>query len=222
MKGKGDFMKKKLLSSVIVGTMALTLGALFSTPAFAGCPAKGPCEKKCEKQVQPPKCHKPMSPEERAAAREAKKAEFEERLQLTESQKAQLEKIKADEKKALAPYREKIEKERAKIDELFEKEKAIRMDSMKKFEATLTAEQKAELEKIKAEVKEEMEKMGPRGPKMGPRGPHHPDFGKKPVCPPDCKCGCHNPGAAEPADCNCPCHKDAALADKNAETPAEK
>lgn len=195
-------MKKTLLTTLMAGTMALTLSALFSVPAMAACPVKAqtPCAKKCDKPAPPMECKKPMSPEERAKMREARKADFEARLQLTESQKAQLEKIKADEKKALAPYKEKIAKERAKMNELFEKERAIRTESMKKFEATLTADQKAELEKIKEEMKAEMEQMGPRGP-------HHPKFGPKLVCPPDCGCSCHDAKAKEPADCNCPCHK---------------
>ena len=120
-------MQKTLLTTLMAGTMALTLSALFSVPAMAACPVKAqtPCAKKCDKPAPPMECKKTMSPEERAKMREARKADFEARLQLTESQKAQLEKIKADEKKALAPYKEKIAKERAKMNELFEKERAI-------------------------------------------------------------------------------------------------
>lgn len=203
-------MKKTLFSTLMTGVMALTLCSLCSAPAFASCPvkAKATCQKKCDKPAPPMECNKPMSHEEHAQMREAKKAEFEARLKLTETQKAQLEKIKADEKKALAPYKAKIEKEQAKIDELFEKEKEIRMESMKKFEATLTSEQTAELNKIKEEMREEMEKMAPKGPHF--MGPHHPKFGPKPECPSKCECGCHNPEAkkAEPADCSCPCHKE--------------
>lgn len=203
-------MKKTLFTALMTGVTAFTLCSLFSVPALASCPVKtnAPCQKKCDKPVPSMECDKSMSPEEHAKMREAKKAEFEARLQLTETQKAQLEKIKADEKKALAPYKAKIEKEQAKIDALFEKEKAVRMETMKKFEATLTAEQKAELTKIKEEMKAEMEKMAPKGPKF--MGPHHPKFGQKPMCPPQCDCGCHNPEAKkpEPADCGCPCHQE--------------
>lgn len=201
-------MKKNLLSALCVGTMALILSAMFAVPSFATCPAKEPCNK-AEKTAPVQEFKKPMTPEERAQFREAKKAEFEERLNLTESQKAQLEKIKADEKKALAPYREKIKKEQKKMEELFAKEREIRKNSMQKFEATLTPEQKAELQKIKDETKAEMDKMPMMFP---PKGPHHgammPPKGPfdKPACPPDCECSCHNPGQAEPADCKCPCH----------------
>ena len=201
-------MKKTLLSALLTGTMALSLSAMIAVPAMANCPAKGPCDK--DGQPAPMKeCKKPLSPEEHAKMREQKKAEFEDRLNLTESQKAQLEKIKADEKKALAPYREKIKKEQKKMEELFAKEREIRKNSMQKFEATLTPEQKAELQKIKDETKVEMDKMPMMFP---PKGPHHgammPPKGPfdKPACPPDCECSCHNPGQAEPADCKCPCH----------------
>ena len=199
---------------MMVCTMAVTLGCLFSAPVQAETPEAKTCPQKMEKPA-PAECFKPMTPEERAKLREEKKAEFEARLNLTEKQKAKLEKIKADEKKALEPYREKIKKEQEKIEELFEQEKAIRMDSMKKFEATLTAEQKAELEKMKQEFKEKMEEMGPKGP-------HHP--GPQP-CPPDCKCGCHNPEAAEPADCKCPCHNQPVAPEKvkpQVEEPVKK
>ena len=202
-------MKKTLLSAVLTGTMALSLSAMIAVPAMANCPAKGPCDK--DGQPAPMKeCKKPLSPEEHAKMREQKKAEFEDRLNLTESQKAQLEKIKADEKKALAPYREKIKKEQKKMEELFAKEREIRKQSMQKFESVLTEDQKAELEKIKTEVKEEMDKMappmGPCGPKFCPKGPMGPCA--KPMCPPQCQCGCHeqNAGKEEPADCKCPCH----------------
>lgn len=183
-------MKKVVLSSVLAGAMALTLGGLF-TPAEAVCPAKAPCAKSappkaspCENKMEkqfPPKGPQMMSPEERGKIREEKKAEFEERMKLTESQKAQLEKIKADEKKAVAPIKEELKKEHAKIEALFEKEKAVRVESMKQFETMLTPEQKTELEKIKTEINEEISKMAP------------PEFKKhegKP-CPKDCKCPKH-------------------------------
>ncbi len=195
-------MRKTLMTSMLLGAMAIA-GAVVADSAQAVCPAKAPCEQKCEKP-SPVDFHKPMGPEERAKFREQKKAEFYERLKLTESQKAQLEKIKADEKKAMKPIKEKIRKEHEKMRSLIDEEREIRSESMKKFEATLSAEQKAELEKIKQEMKTEMEKMGPRHPFAHPVPPKD----AKPVCPPECGCKCHHPEQAEPADCNCPCHKE--------------
>lgn len=192
-------MKKTLFSALIAGAMAFTISAVFCIPALANCPLNTG-KPACDRPAPPMDWKKPMTPEEHIKFREAKKAEFEARLQLTESQKAKLEKIKADEKKALEPYREKINKEQEKLNSLFAKEREIREQSMKQFEATLTAKQKEELEKIKSEVKEEMEKMTPH---TFP----NPKFGPKPMCPPDCKCKCHDTKNAEPADCKCPCHK---------------
>lgn len=179
-------MKKTVLSSVFVCAMALTLGALFTSPAQAVCPVKGPCEKKIEKPASIP-CYKTMTSEERAKIKEEKKAEFEERMKLTDSQKAQLDKIKAEEKKLLTPMREEMKKEQVKIEALFEKEKAVRVESMKKFEAMLTPEQKEEMEKIKAEIKCEMEKMAPSHEGMRAMPPK---LDGKPM-PPKCGCPCH-------------------------------
>lgn len=193
--------KKTILSSIMITAMALSLGSLFAAPSLAVCPVKSPCAKQCEKTVKP-ECQKPMPiyPNEHAKMHEQKKTEFEARLNLTDEQKAKLEKIKADEKKALAPYQAKIRQEEQKIDELFEKEKAVRKESLKKFESLLTEEQKTELNKIKEEIKTEMEKMAPKEP---------PFMGHKKPCPTDCKCKCHNEEtkSPEPADCKCPCHK---------------
>lgn len=217
-------MKKTMLSSMMVGAMALTLCGLFSAPALAECPLKAPCNcEKCTKPAPPMELKKPMTPEERAKFREEKKAEIDERLQLSAEQKKQIEQIKADERKKLAPYRIKIKKEQEKLNKLFEQERAVKMESVKKFETVLTTEQKAELAKIKEEAKEEMKKMVPPmgmcpkkhfGPKyMGPMGPEGtmmpPPDAHKPMCPPQCGCKCHPaPGAnPEPANCDCPCHK---------------
>ncbi len=197
-------MKKLLLSSMLIGAMTLVSGAFIASPASAACPLKQDkpqCDKPAFKE-----CKKPMTMEEREKFREQKKAEFEERLKLTDKQKKQLEEIKAEERKQLAPYREKIEQEHAKIAELFKEERNIRMESMKKFEALLTPEQLAELTKIKEEMKAEMQRMAPP---MGPDGrPLPPRHHHKPMCPPDCGCNCHNPQADAPdqANCKCPCH----------------
>lgn len=202
-------MKKTIITSLLLGSMALTLGSLFSTPALSACPLnkeKPTCEKPAPIDCQ--HTMKPMTPEEREQYRAQKKAEFESRLNLTKKQKAQLEQIKTEERKQLEPYREKIRQEQAKIDELFQKQREIRMESMKKFENTLTTEQKEELLKIQEEMKTEMQKPGhPFGP--GPEGrPMPPKHHGPHMCPPDCECNCHNPKEKAPdqADCKCPCH----------------
>lgn len=179
-------MKKIVLSSMMFGALAFTLSGLFSVPAFADCPIKAPCGKNCEKPTPPTnEFKKPMTIEERTKIKQEKKAEFEAKLQLSEEQKTQLEKIKADENKKLEPYRAKMKK-------LFEQERAIKKESIKKFEAILTPEQKAELEKIRLEAKDEMKKHEPT---MRPNG-------QKPLNP-ECKCPCHKTNES----CSKPSHK---------------
>ena len=206
---EGGKMKNKLLSSLIVGAMTFALGAVIAVPAFAqeeAVPAQNDGAPKCEKPA-PFEFQRPMTPEERAKFREEKKAEFEARLKLSAEQKAQIEKIKKEEKAKLAPYQEKIKKEKAKLDELFEQQRAIRMDSMKKFEATLTEEQKAELEKMKEEMKENRKNFAPP---MGPDGRPLPPRHHHKMCPPNCDCGCNgqHADAAAHKDCNCQCHEE--------------
>ena len=174
-------MKKTLFTAVIMSAVAITLNFTAIT-TLANCHCD--CPQKPERPPFKEKCDRPSSMDEHAKMKEQKKIEFHERLKLTDAQKAKLEQIKADEKKALAPYKAKIDKEQAKIEELFEKEKAIRDESMKKFEAILSDEQKAELEKIKKEIKDEMEKFSPKRP------PHHPKFESEQTCPPDYGCHC--------------------------------
>lgn|SRR5574344_518933 len=211
-------MKKQILSTVLMGTMALTLATLVTAPSFAACPLQQ-CPQKVEKPSMPQECVRPMSPEEHAKMKAEKRLQFESRLNLSAEQKAQLDKIKADEQKALAPTREKIKAESAKLEKLMDKERTIRYESMKKFEALLTPEQKAELAKMKAETREGFCKKMPKdfrpcppenvGPQHAPDGKMMPPMGEKPMCPPDCKCKCHNPEqtAVEPKDCKCPCHE---------------
>ena len=113
------------------------------------------------------------------------------RLNLTAEQKAKLDTIKAEEQKKLEPIRNKMKKKHEEMRELIQSEAEIRKSSMDKFEALLTAEQKAELEKMKAEIQEKMkndfgapggprEPRGHRGPGM--HGPHHP-MGPAPMEP---------------------------------------
>lgn len=155
-------MKKTILSSVILTAAIFTVSAMSNSVAIASCPLKSDgAAKSQEKQQMPEKCFKPMTPEEHAQMREAKKAEFEARLKLTEEQKAQLEKIKSDEKKALKTCRKNIKKEKEKLDALIEQEKDVRIESIKKFEAILNEKQKEEMKKLHEEMKAEREKFAP-------------------------------------------------------------
>lgn len=197
-------MKNKLLFSIMVGAICLAINSYTIAPACAqeDTPPIKPEITGCEKPA-PDVMHKPMSPEEHAKIREAKKAEFEARLNLSKAQKSQLEKIKKEEKTKLEPYMEKLKREQEKINQLLEQQKEIRLESIKKFEAMLTEEQKAELEKIKEEMQKFAPPVGPDGKPLPPK--HHAK-----ICPPDCNCGCHNPEQApnrpDAPDANKPCN----------------
>lgn len=159
-------MNKKLFSAMLIGAAALTIGsAAIATPCNGPCPIKEP--KAIEQTCPSPQMQRhPMSPEEHQKAEDARRAAFDKRMNLTAEQKAKLEKIKADEKKILEPIHKKMEKNRDAMKVLVKKEIDVRTESMKKFEAILTEEQKAELEKMKVEFRPKMKKdFGPRGPR---------------------------------------------------------
>lgn len=168
-------MNKKLLSALLLGAAALTIGSAVKAECN-----KGPCEIQPPPQGErpcPPEFKKPPMNEE---AKDAKKAEFEKRIQLTRVQKAQLEKIKSDEKKLLEPIHKKMAKKNEEMKDLIKKENDVRTESMKKFDAILTTDQKAELEKIKSEIHEQMKKdfedsrPQPMDPKEEVKGPECP------------------------------------------------
>ena len=117
------------------------------------------------------------------AEMEAKKAEFEKRLNLTEEQKKQIEENRKKDHEKIKPIFEqmknkkielrrirrdnsishkdkdkKIKKLKSEIKVLNEKADEYRQENMKKFESILTEEQKQEFAKIKEEQKKEMER----------------------------------------------------------------
>ena len=196
-------MKKRFFTSVMLAAAVFSLCAINVAPANATCPAKKDCVKEMPQPVEPQeRGFKPMSPEEHAKMMEAKKAEFEARLKLTPEQKAQIEKIKADEKKALKSCRANIKKTQEKLDKLIAKEMEVRAENVKQFQALLTEDQKEELKKIHEEMKAERDKFVPcscdcgcpvcdkhhdlkkekdcglKGPGFGP-GPKGPEFGPR-------------------------------------------
>lgn len=153
-------MKRTILSSVVLTAAVFTVCAMSNGAAIASCPLNSDCAVRIqEKQPVAEKCFKPMTPEERAKIREAKKSEFETRLKLTDEQKAKIEKIKADEKRALKTCRKNIQKEKEKLDTLIEQEKEVRIESIKKFEALLNDTQKEEMKKLHEEMKAERAKF---------------------------------------------------------------
>jgi Spy/CpxP family protein refolding chaperone len=114
---------------------------------------------------------------------EAKKAEIDKRLNLTEEQKKQIEKNKEKDRKKIKPVIDKMHADKKELHEIYgndtltraEKDKKAkkikkdlkkqknladkyRKENMKNFESVLTTEQKEEFAKIKQEQKAEMEK----------------------------------------------------------------
>lgn len=191
-------MKKKLFLSALAVLFAVSM----NSASYANdCPnvqegkvvdmAKPPIECK----VPPCKQIKPQRPSK--AEMEAKKAEFEKRLNLTETQKQQIEKNKAKDREKMKPIMQKMHEKRKALrdiemdkalspEEKIEKSAPIEKDlidlkvkandlrkkNMESFEKLLNSEQKAEFEKIKQEQKDEMERRAPHF--KGPREGHHP------------------------------------------------
>ena len=147
---------KKLLSTLVAMMF-------IATAAYAHCPCG------CEGQFPPPpskgecpKCQKgdfEKFAKENFKNMEAKKAEFEKRLNLTEEQKAKMASLHEKQMKKMRKLDAKIRKQEAKIGELKRQKMEVKKASIEEFEATLTEEQKAELAKIKQEHKDAMKKF---------------------------------------------------------------
>ena len=183
-----------LKKSLIVASV---LAFAVSSAVYAGDTATCPCQKKepakCEKKFDPAK----MDPAKKAQF-EQKRAEFDQRLNLTDEQKAQaktirengraqmqpiMEQLKAKNAEAQAVQNSKLapEAQQAKLDQINADKKVlkgqlreIRRKNMQDFEAILTPDQKKELTKMKEEARQQHK-------------------GKKPGC--GCK---NNPGQKSP------------------------
>ena len=104
--------------------------------------------------------------------------DMEEKLKLTDEQKAQAKKIHEDGRKEIEPLMEQMKEIRAKMDE-------IRKKNMEEFEKILTPEQKTEMEQMKANMKDKMEKHHrPHGNGMLPPPPAHGAPDDMPLPPP--------------------------------------
>ena len=211
--------KNALLSSVIVLTalLAYNVGYAADKQAVNQTPEKKITVQENAIQVQkklPPPEFKPGNFEMRPPFHsreemEAKKAEIDKRLNLTEAQKAQIEKNKEKNKKKIKPVIDKIHADKKELHEIYgnetlthaekdkkaqkikkdlKKQKTLadkyRKENIKNFEAVLTPEQKTEFEKIKQEQKAEMEKRKAEFEQckkgFGEKAPGF--FGHKPPC----------------------------------------
>lgn len=150
-------MKKALILTAI---LALTTTTVLASEAPATTD-KAKCKAPCAGQMPPRGMHHKRPP-----------MNFEKRLNLTDAQKAKIEKQREKDKAKMEPIRKQIkEKQKAKfeiikkyeekdadliklnneIKVLKAQEHKIMEENRKAFESVLTKEQKAELEKIKAE-----------------------------------------------------------------------
>lgn len=167
-------MKKTLiLASIIALTMTST--------AYAGTTTAT--------KVQTPAQKGQMMPPPREFKGDRHRAEFERRLNLTEAQKAKIEKNRKADRAKLKPIKEQIRaKKEAKfeiikkyeetnpdliklnkeIKALKEQEHKIKEANRKSFEALLTKEQKAELAKMKTEREKNFKGHRPHHPKGRP------------------------------------------------------
>lgn len=185
-------MNKKLLLPAL-SLMILSTSAMTCMAADVDCPEKQRPPMGFHHHKMPPKHFNHMPPKgefkphepsaEHKAQMEAKKAEFERRLNLTEEQKQTIEANKIKDREKMAPIMKDIrakqksfreidananltveqkqkekQKVKAEIKALKSQADKYREENMKNFENTLTPKQKAEFEKIKKEQKQEMEK----------------------------------------------------------------
>lgn len=187
-------MKKSILFSIV--TLIALMGSYNCCYAAQQAPAKAaptetqmqrppfhnfnkPPKGNFEDEQRPPQFDK-MRPSK--AEMEAKKAEIDKRLNLTEAQKKEIENYKAKDREKIKPVMKKMHENREAIwkvkhnPNLSEKDKEkqlkqlrkekqslkqtadkYRQENMKNFESVLNADQKKEFEKIKAEQKKFME-----------------------------------------------------------------
>ena len=150
-------MKKALILTAIIA-LTTTTAIAADTVTKTDCKCKSPCP--CAGQMPPRGMHRPHRPD------------FEKRLNLTDAQKAKVEKQREKDKAKMEPIRQQLkEKHQAKMDiikkyeekdadliklnneikVLKDKEHKIMEENRKAFESILTKDQKAELEKIKSE-----------------------------------------------------------------------
>lgn len=184
-------MKKTLiLASLLAFTTTSALANTQSTP----------CPLTPEAPKPPVEQGKMVPPPPNADKMAEKRAKFEDKLQLTEEQKAQAKAIRLKGHEEMKPIFEQMKAKKTQIDtikksSITEEEKAqqiapvkkelkalkqqardLRIKNMQEFESILTADQKKTLAKMKKEGKKNFKK-------------HHP---KRPPCNCKPKCNCQN------------------------------
>ena len=205
MKRKENRMKKTLI-------LASLLAFAVSTQCFAAeVPTVEPAAAVPAQTVEQPAAPEVQKPPKRPDM-EKKKAEFENRLKLTDEQKAKAKEIRMKGHEQMKPIMEAIKEKRQEIDAVMrsriaveaqqEKVKALkaeirelkkqahelRMKNMQEFESILTKKQLKELKKMKEEGRKNFEKNFKRHHQHcdchRPYGPHPAARGERPDFPP--------------------------------------
>ena len=177
-------MNKKFLMSALAMVVMLSMNGISYANEGAEIQDKQPMKmERPHKGFDGPRHHKFKGQPPSRAEMEAKKAEFEKRLNLTDEQKTQIEKNKQKDKETMKPIYDKMKENKQAIKAIhkdatlspedkvlksaqYEKElidlkvkaNELRKENMKNFESILTDDQKVEFAKIKEEQKAEMEK----------------------------------------------------------------
>lgn len=183
------FMKKTLImASLLVFAAASSAYAVENVPAKDIVPAqKTQCN--CQRPPKGPDFQKrhaefeqrlKLTDEQKAKAKELRQKGFEEMKPVMDKIKEKRQEIEAVKlsRMAVQAQNEKIEQLKREIGALKKEMHRIRMENMKKFEELLTKSQLKELKKMKEEGRKRFDKEFKKQ--------HHPQFGPRPgcICPP--------------------------------------
>ncbi len=181
-------MKKTL---ILASMLVFAVSTVYAQDTVTAQPQKNPQAKTCECRQRPPK-----GPE--FAKR---RAEFEQRLKLTDEQKAKAKELHQQGFEKMKPVMDKIKEKRAEIETvklsrisveaqnekitqlkkeigaLKQEMHRLRMENMKKFEEILDKDQLKELKKMKEEGRKKFDKEFKKHP---PKHGH--EFGPRPEC----------------------------------------
>ena len=184
-------MKKTLIMACAL--IVASASVVFADEVKPQTPVKCNCQKPCNCQRPPQK-----GPDFKK-----RQAEFEQRLKLTDEQKAKAKELREQGFEKMKPIMEKMKEKRAEIEtvkrsrisveaqneriEQLKKEigalkneaHRLRMENMKAFEGILTKSQLKELKKMKEEGRKNFDKEFKKHPHRGEFGPH-----SRAICPP--------------------------------------
>lgn len=197
-------MKKTLILASLIAFAASTQCIAAETTTTPAAPAIPTKKVECAEKTLPPEMHRPPRGHECNCKQEAKKAEFEKRLKLTDEQKAQAKAIREKGRQAMEPVMEKIKQKhdeiravrlsriapqmqeekinaiKGELKELKRQAHELRIKNAKEFESILTKKQLKELKKMKDEGRKKFEKEFKKKHGKDFRPPFPPKFGPKP------------------------------------------